>query len=86
MTGAQWHQWTRWVFGSDSLTDAQKLVLLALQTFADCPARTNARPGVAMNRPGMSEDSTSWEGWSHVRWFVEEVPAGAAGAGGADGR
>jgi len=33
---------------------------------------------VAMNRPGMSGDSTSWEGWSHVRWFVEEVPAGAA--------
>ena len=31
-----------------------------------------------MNRPGMSGDSTSWEGWSHVRWFVEEVSAGAA--------
>jgi hypothetical protein len=31
-----------------------------------------------MNRPGMSGDSISWEGWSHVRWFVEEVPAGAA--------
>jgi hypothetical protein len=31
-----------------------------------------------MNRPGMSGDSNSWEGWSHVRWFVEEVPAGAA--------
>src|SRR6476661_9507680 len=31
-----------------------------------------------MNRPGMSGDSTSWEGWSHVRWFVEEVPAGTA--------
>jgi hypothetical protein len=28
-----------------------------------------------MNRPGMSGDSTSWEGWSHARWFVEEVPA-----------
>jgi hypothetical protein len=26
----------------------------------------------------MSGDSISWEGWSHVRWFVEEVPAGAA--------
>jgi hypothetical protein len=32
----------------------------------------------ALNRPGMSGDSTSWEGWSHVRWFVEEVSAGAA--------
>jgi len=31
-----------------------------------------------LNRPGMSGDSTSWEGWSHVRWFVEEVPAGVA--------
>jgi hypothetical protein len=31
-----------------------------------------------LNRPGMSGDSTSWESWSHVRWFVEEVPAGAA--------
>jgi hypothetical protein len=31
-----------------------------------------------LNRPGMSGDSTSWEGWSHVRWFVEEVSAGAA--------
>ena len=33
---------------------------------------------VTLNRPGMSGDSASWEGWSHVRWFVEEVPAGAA--------
>jgi len=34
---------------------------------------------VSMNRPGMSGDSTSWEGWGHVRWFVEEeVSAGAA--------
>ena len=47
MTGTQWHRWTRWVLGSDSLTHAQKLVLLALQTFADYPAGTNARPGVA---------------------------------------
>ena len=33
---------------------------------------------VDVNRPGMSGDSTSWEGWSHGRWFVEEVSAGAA--------
>jgi hypothetical protein len=32
----------------------------------------------SLNRPGMSGDSTSWEGWSHVRWFIEEVSAGAA--------
>ncbi|WP_234798415.1 LLM class flavin-dependent oxidoreductase, partial [Mycobacterium tuberculosis] len=29
-----------------------------------------------MNRPGMSGDSSSWKGWGHVRWFIEEVPAG----------
>ncbi|BCO36348.1 hypothetical protein MHEC_27810 [Mycobacterium heckeshornense] len=39
-----------------------------------------------LNRPGMSGDSTSWEGWSRVSEFVEEVPAGVAGAGSADGR
>jgi hypothetical protein len=33
---------------------------------------------VDVNRPGMSGDSSCWEGWSHVRWFVEEVSAGAA--------
>ncbi|REV90540.1 transport acessory protein MmpS, partial [Mycobacterium tuberculosis] len=30
-----------------------------------------------LNRPGMSGDSSSWKGWGHVRWFIEEVPAGA---------
>ena len=39
-----------------------------------------------LNRPGMSGDSDPWEGWSHVREYVEEVPAGVEGAGGADGR
>ncbi|WP_251826007.1 SDR family NAD(P)-dependent oxidoreductase, partial [Mycobacterium tuberculosis] len=33
---------------------------------------------VTLNRPGMSGDSSSWKGWGHVRWFIEEVPAGAA--------
>ncbi|MCE4215218.1 type III-A CRISPR-associated protein Csm6, partial [Mycobacterium tuberculosis] len=33
---------------------------------------------LAVNRPGMSGDSSSWKGWGHVRWFIEEVPAGAA--------
>ncbi|REZ28142.1 hypothetical protein DSL41_16330 [Mycobacterium tuberculosis] len=33
---------------------------------------------VSVNRPGMSGDSSSWKGWGHVRWFIEEVPAGAA--------
>ena len=30
---------------------------------------------IQVNRPGMSGDSTSWEGWSHGRWFNEEVSA-----------
>ena len=34
--------------------------------------------GAAVNRPGESGDSISWEGWSHVSEFVEEVSAGAA--------
>ncbi len=33
---------------------------------------------LSVNRPGMSGDSSSWKGWGHVRWFIEEVPAGAA--------
>ncbi|WP_031703849.1 PPE family protein, partial [Mycobacterium tuberculosis] len=33
---------------------------------------------LVVNRPGMSGDSSSWKGWGHVRWFIEEVPAGAA--------
>ncbi|MFV4133326.1 hypothetical protein ACNJPP_20815 [Mycobacterium tuberculosis] len=33
---------------------------------------------LSLNRPGMSGDSSSWKGWGHVRWFIEEVPAGAA--------
>ncbi|APR57993.1 hypothetical protein C0091_14540 [Mycobacterium tuberculosis] len=33
---------------------------------------------IFVNRPGMSGDSSSWKGWGHVRWFIEEVPAGAA--------
>ncbi|MGO9929207.1 MAG: hypothetical protein ACLPLP_24670, partial [Mycobacterium sp.] len=32
----------------------------------------------SVNRPGISGDSIVWKGWSHVRWFIEEVPAGAA--------
>ncbi|KBT87226.1 hypothetical protein AN18_01702, partial [Mycobacterium tuberculosis TKK_04_0139] len=28
----------------------------------------------SLNRPGMSGDSSSWKGWGHVRWFIEEVP------------
>lgn len=33
---------------------------------------------IRLNRTGMSGDSDRWEGWSHVRKYVEEVSAGAA--------
>ena len=41
-----------------------------------------------LNRPGVSGDSSPWKGWDrgHVEWCVQEVPAGVAGACGADGR
>ncbi|OZB87280.1 MAG: hypothetical protein B7X41_13225 [Microbacterium sp. 14-71-5] len=31
----------------------------------------------ALNRPGVSGDSSSWRGWDrgHVEWCVQEVPA-----------
>jgi hypothetical protein len=41
----QRRQWRRYVFGCDGLTLAQRFVLLALETFADFPDGTNARPG-----------------------------------------
>ena len=31
-----------------------------------------------LNPPGVSGDSTPWEGWSHVSKYVQEVSAGAA--------
>ncbi|RXS04930.1 PPE family protein, partial [Mycobacterium tuberculosis] len=34
---------------------------------------TNQDASSLMNRPGMSGDSSSWKGWGHVRWFIEEV-------------
>lgn len=46
MTPTQWRSWRRHVLAHSELTAAQKLVLLALETFADYPAGTNARPGV----------------------------------------
>ncbi|KAM02920.1 hypothetical protein AO82_03633, partial [Mycobacterium tuberculosis M2130] len=42
------------------------------------PEINSARMFAGVNRPGMSGDSSSWKGWGHVRWFIEEVPAGAA--------
>jgi hypothetical protein len=46
VTREQRRQWRRYVFGCTGLTHAQRLILLALEGFADYPAGTNARPGV----------------------------------------
>lgn len=48
MTPEQRRFWRRRVFGDAELTAAQKIVLLALETFADYTDGTNARPGVAI--------------------------------------
>ena len=37
-----------------------------------------SRNSTNLNRPGESGDSVAWEGWSHVRCYVEEVPGRAA--------
>lgn len=47
MNKQQRREWRAQVFGHAELTPAQKLVLLALEGYADYPAGTNARPGVA---------------------------------------
>jgi hypothetical protein len=41
----QRREWRRYVFGCSDLTTGQRLVLLALETFADFPEGTNAHPG-----------------------------------------
>lgn len=47
MNRDQRREWRRYVLGCADLTPAHKVVLLGLETFADFPAGTNARPGVA---------------------------------------
>lgn len=47
MNKQQRREWRADVLGHSELTPAQKLVLLGLETFADYPEGTNARPGVA---------------------------------------
>jgi hypothetical protein len=46
MDAAQRRQWRKYVLGCTELTEAQRLVLLALSEFADWPEGTNAFPGV----------------------------------------
>ncbi|MFV4725669.1 hypothetical protein ACNJUL_21225, partial [Mycobacterium tuberculosis] len=50
----------------------------ALDAASLADARLGEGVTLARGRPGMSGDSSSWKGWGHVRWFIEEVPAGAA--------
>ncbi|ODR20791.1 hypothetical protein [Mycolicibacterium porcinum] len=47
MNRAEHRAWRQYMFGCPDLTQGQRLVLLALSTFADFPDGTNARPGVA---------------------------------------
>jgi hypothetical protein len=47
MNKTEHREWRICVLGAD-LTWAQKVILLALETFADYPAGTNARPGVEL--------------------------------------
>ncbi len=71
--------------GSASPTQARVATVTARPRRAPAPAnchrcRRHRRHQALhpVNRPGMSGDSSSWKGWGHVRWFIEEVPAGAA--------
>ncbi|SGO36496.1 CRISPR-associated protein [Mycobacterium tuberculosis] len=52
--------------------------LMSFQMTRVISSPSSSTTGPLMNRPGMSGDSSSWKGWGHVRWFIEEVPAGAA--------
>lgn len=45
MNREQRREWRRFVFSCSDLTVGQRLVLLALETFADFPEGTNAHPG-----------------------------------------
>lgn len=56
MTPEQRRAWRNTVFAlaQEDLTAAQKLVLLKLETYADWPEGTNARPGVAALAEGCS--------------------------------
>ncbi|WP_078324538.1 MarR family winged helix-turn-helix transcriptional regulator [Mycobacteroides salmoniphilum] len=46
MTPEQRRDWRDYVLGAEALTLAQRVVLLALETFADYRDGTNARPGI----------------------------------------
>ncbi|CLU71344.1 phospholipase C 3 plcC [Mycobacterium tuberculosis] len=69
---------------SGHLTDIEHIVLCLQENrsfdhyFGTLSAVDGFDTPTPLNRPGMSGDSSSWKGWGHVRWFIEEVPAGAA--------
>ncbi|KBX57466.1 hypothetical protein I107_00333 [Mycobacterium tuberculosis OFXR-4] len=60
--------------GAAVVSPAERVEVL-FEELAELAGQRNA---IDVNRPGMSGDSSSWKGWGHVRWFIEEVPAGAA--------
>ncbi|WP_100459595.1 helix-turn-helix domain-containing protein [Mycobacteroides abscessus] len=57
MTPEQRRDWRDYVLGAKTLTLAQRIVLLALETFADYADGTNARPGIEglMRKCGLTE-------------------------------
>ncbi|CPV03445.1 helix-turn-helix domain-containing protein [Mycobacteroides abscessus] len=57
MTPEQRRDWRDYVLGAKALTLAQRIVLLALETFADYADGTNARPGIEglMRKCGLTE-------------------------------
>ena len=55
----------------------------AKTTWAGCGQHINqvkagVPAGECVNPPGESGDFSPWEGWSHVREYVEEVPGRVA--------
>src|SRR6476620_7471724 len=65
---------------SNSMSMSDSLNCTNAPFLTRCPAGfvSLSCPLFRWNHPGMSGDSTSCEGWSHGRWFVEAVSAGAA--------
>ena len=75
------HVWAKGTAPSSRCSKCQAALphhLRPLAHEAEAPGPEYGTISPDMNRPGMSGDSTSWGVWSHVRWFVEEVSAGAA--------
>src|SRR6185503_14625250 len=66
---------------SNSMSMSDALNCTNAPCLTRCPAGfvSLSCPLFRLNHPGMSGDSTSWEGWSHGRWFVEVNRPGESG-------